>query len=135
MSKDAIAYLARDGRRFELKFPEYGLTVRGPYAEWVLEAAAEIIGRIERTKGESLVEELKMLKEFGDGDTSELEVESAKYEVGLRFDTVPQCVVTMNDLDYRWVSKDGRKSDETQPMQRLHDISMTRNGSFLINQQ
>jgi hypothetical protein len=135
VSKDAIAYLARDGRRYELKFPEYGLTVRGPYAEWVLEAAAEIIGKLERTKGESLVEELRMLKDFDDGVTTDLDVESAKYEHGLRFETIPQCVVTMNDMDYRWVSSEGRKDEGPQPMQRLHDISLTRNGSFLVNQQ
>jgi hypothetical protein len=134
VSKDAIAYLVRDGRRFELNFPEYALTVRGPYAEWVLEAAAEIIGKLEKTKSESQVDELKMLKEFGDESISDLEVESAKYEQNLRFETVPQCVVTMNDMDYRWVARDGRKEDG-QPIERLHDISLTRNGSFLINQQ
>ncbi|MGL4636218.1 MAG: hypothetical protein ACRCWF_09575 [Beijerinckiaceae bacterium] len=135
MSKDAIATLSKDGRRFELTFPEYGLTVRGPYVEWVLEASAEIISKMELTKAESTVEEMQMLKEFGDSGTSELEIESAKYEQTLRFETVPQCVVTMNEMDYRWVSKVGRKADNDTPMQRLHDISLTRNGSFLINQQ
>jgi hypothetical protein len=136
VSKDPIAYLARDGRRFELTFPEYGLTVRGPYAEWVLEAAAEIIGKLERTKAESAVEELNMLKNFGDENVSDLDVESTKYEQNLRFETVPQCVVTMNDMDYRWVSRDGRRGDgKQQPIERLHDMSLTRNGTFLVNQQ
>jgi hypothetical protein len=136
VSKDPIAYLARDGRRFELTFPEYGLTVRGPYAEWVLEAAAEIIGKLERTKAESAVEELNMLKDFGDENVSDLDVESTKYEQTLRFETVPQCVVTMNDMDYRWVSRDGRQGDgKHQPIERLHDMSLTRNGTFFVNQQ
>jgi hypothetical protein len=135
VSKDAIACLSKDGRRFELTFPEYGLTVRGPYVEWVLEAAAEIIGKMEQTKAESTVEEMQMLKEFGDSATSDLEIEAAKYEQSLRFETVPQCVITMNEMDYRWVSKVGRKPDNDTPMQRLHDISLTRNGSFLLNQQ
>jgi hypothetical protein len=135
VSKDAIAYLAKDGRRYEMNFPEYALTVRGPYIEWVLEAAAEIISTFERTKAESSVEELQMLKEFGDSGTSDIEIASAKYEQDVRFETVPQCVVTMNELDYRWVSKAGRKGDEITPMQRLHDLSLTRNGTFLHNQQ
>jgi hypothetical protein len=136
VGKDPIAYLARDGRRFELTFPEYGLSVRGPYAEWVLEAAAEIIGKLERTKAETAVDELNMLKEFGDENVTDLDVESAKYEQNLRFETVPQCVVTMNDMDYRWVSRDGREaSSQHQPIERLHDISLTRSGSFLVNQQ
>lgn len=29
--------------RFEFRYPELGLTVRGAYADWVLEAAAEIL--------------------------------------------------------------------------------------------
>jgi hypothetical protein len=121
VSKDAIAYLAKDGRRFELNFPEYALTIRGPYVEWVLEAAAEIIGKVERTKAESAVEEMQ--------------IDSAKYEQATRFETIPQCVVTMNEMDYRWVAKDGRKPEDQTPMQRLHDISLTRNGTFLTNER
>jgi hypothetical protein len=135
VSKDAIAYLAKDGRRFELNFPEYALTIRGPYVEWVLEAAAEIIGKVERTKAESAVEEMQMLKDFGDESIGDLEIDSAKYEQATRFETIPQCVVTMNEMDYRWVAKDGRKPEDQTPMQRLHDISLTRNGTFLTNER
>jgi hypothetical protein len=134
VSKDAIAYLAKDGRRFELHFPEYALTVRGPYVEWVLEAAAEIIGKFERTKVESSIEEMSMLQEFDNGATTDIDIQAARYEKEVRFETVPQCVVTMNEMDYRWVSKEGRKGDEIAPMQRLHDLSLTRNGTFLQNQ-
>jgi hypothetical protein len=134
VSKDAIAYLAKDGRRFELNFPEYALTVRGPYVEWVLEAAAEIISKFERTKAESSVEEMQMMKDFDDGVTTEVDIQAARYERETRFETIPQCVVTMNEMDYRWVSKEGRKGDEISPMQRLHDLSLTRNGTFLHNQ-
>jgi hypothetical protein len=135
VSKDAIAYLAKDGRRFEMTFPEYALTVRGPYIEWVLEAAAEIISGFERTKAECTVEEMQMLKDFGDTGTGDVSIESAKYELDVRFETIPQCVVTMNEMDYRWVAKAGRKGDELTAMQRLHDISLTRGGSVLNNPQ
>lgn len=136
MTKDAIAFLAKDGRRFELHFPEYDLTVRGPYAEWVLEAAAEIVGRLERTKAETTIEEMEMLKDFGADATTEIEIESGRYELTRRFETIPQCIVTMNDMDYRWVSRDGRPGGDANGfVQRLHDLSLTRNGTFLTNQQ
>ncbi|MGL4239973.1 MAG: hypothetical protein ACRCTI_02550 [Beijerinckiaceae bacterium] len=134
MSKDAIAHLVKDGRRYELNFPEYALTIRGPYIEWVLEAAADIIASFERTKAESAVEELRMLQEFGDGSSRQVDIDTALYEQDVRFETVPQCVISMNEMDYRWVAKEGRKGDEISPMQRLHDISLTRNGTFLHNQ-
>jgi hypothetical protein len=134
VSKDAIAHLVKDGRRYELTFPEYALTIRGPYIEWVLEAAADIIQSFERTRAESTIEELKMLQEFGDGGARQVDIDTAAYEQDVRFETVPQCVVSMNEMDYRWVAKEGRKGDEISPMQRLHDISLTRNGTFLHNQ-
>lgn len=134
MHKDAIAHLVKDGRRYEMTFPEYALTVRGPYLEWVLEAAADIIQNFERTKSESAIEEMKMLQDFGDGAVSEMDIDTASYEQNIRFETVPQCVVTMNEMDYRWVAQVGRNDGEISPMKRLHDISLTRSGSFLQDQ-
>lgn len=135
MNKQQIAVLARDGNRFELNFPEYDLIVRGPYIEWVLEAAAEIIAKLEKTKADSAVEELEMLKEFGEMDNAEIEIDSARYHATTRFETVPQCVVQMNEMDYRWVAREGRRGDENGPVQRLLDMSLTRNGTFLHNAQ
>jgi hypothetical protein len=134
VGKDPIAFLTKNGSRFELNYPEYGLTVRGPYVEWVLEAAADIIAKFEKTKAESTVDEMSMLREFGDSAVSEIEVEAARYEANSRFETVPQCVVTMNEMDYRWVQPATRKNGEQAPMERLHDMSLTRNNSFLHNQ-
>jgi hypothetical protein len=134
VSKDAIAFLTRNGNRFELTYPEYGLTIRGPHAEWVLEAAADIIAKFEKTRMESVVEELTMLREFGDNNIGDIEIETARYEANARFETVPQCVVTMNDMDYRWVQVAARKDGPDAPMERLHDMSLTRNNTFLQNQ-
>ncbi len=61
-------------------------------------------------------------------------MDSATSEQGARFETIPQCVVTMNEMDYRWVSKVGRKADDAAPVKRLHDMSLTRNDSFLRDQ-
>lgn len=135
MTNEAIAKLAKDGRRYEFTFPEYEITIRGPYVEWVLEAAAEMIGKIEKTKAESVVEELQLMEDFGGASDSDLEIEAAKYETNRRFETVPQCVVTMHGTDYRWVSRDGRADERQSHIQRLYDSSLTRNGTFLTDQQ
>jgi hypothetical protein len=134
VGKDPIAFLTKNGSRYELNYPDYGLTVRGPHVEWVLAAAADIIARFEKTRMESVVEELVMLKDFGDESTSEVAIEAARYDVNARFETVPQCVVTMNEMDYRWVQPSAQSGGEAPPMQRLHDMSLTRNNSFLHNQ-
>jgi hypothetical protein len=134
VGKDPIATIARNGNRFELHYPDYGLTVRGPHVEWVLEAAADIIARFEKTRMESVVDELTMLKEFGEDAASDVEIESARYDATARFETVPQCVVTMNEMDYRWVQSAGRQEGQNGPMERLHDMSLTRSNSFLVNQ-
>jgi hypothetical protein len=134
VGKEPIAFLSRNGSRYELNYPDYGLTIRGPYVEWVLEAAADIIARFEKTRMESVVEELTMLKEFGDESTSDIAIEQARYEANTRFETVPQCVVTMNEMDYRWVQGQSRKEGADAPMERLHDMSLTRNNTFLVNQ-
>jgi len=118
---------------FEFHYPEHGLIVRGPYAEWVLEAAAEIIAQTEKLRSDGQIEELKTLAEFGEAD--EMEVDSASFDANARFETVPQCTVSMGSMDYRWMSAAGRTDDMTpdEPIKRIHDMSKTRNDTFLKN--
>ena len=123
---EQLAYLSRSDQRLELVYPEYGLRLRAPYAEWLFEAAAEIIRRIERTKSVGAIDEREMLAEFGEEEMSQVDVDVLKYESGARFDTVPQCMVTLGDSDYRWVSRDARQSDRNSIGERLHDTLLTR---------
>lgn len=118
---------------FEFHYPEHALIVRGPYAEWVLEAAAEIIAQTEKLRTEGHLDELKTLAEFGEAD--EMELDSASFDAGARFETVPQCTVSMGSMDYRWMSPVGRNGEMTpeQPIKRIHDMSKTRSDSFLKN--
>ncbi len=125
---DELGTLRKHAGRFEFSFPELDLTVRGPYVEWVLEAAAEILAQTEKLRSDGKLDELEMLKEFG--EASEVDVDAAKYESNARFEALPQCVVSLGTLDYRWVSSVKRSGDET-PMQRIVDMSLTRNDSFL----
>ncbi len=125
---DHLAYIVRSGQRLELVYPEYGLRLRAPYAEWLFEAGAEIIRRIERTKSQGAIDELEMMAEFGEEDGAAVDVDVLKYASGSRFDTVPQCLVTLGDSDYRWVAKEARDSDRNVIGERLHDTLMTRQG-------
>ncbi len=133
MSKEAIGSLTKSSGRFEFAYPELGLVVRGPYAEWVLEAAAEIVQQTEKLRSDGTIEELSMLQEFGE-ESAGIELDSAKYDARARFEAMPQCLVSMGDTDYRWVSRDGREDNANQFVERVHDMSMTRNDSFLADQ-
>ena len=135
MSSGAVAYLRQAGNRFELAYPEYGIKIHGPYAEWVLEAAADVIARIEKTKTDGAIEELELMQEFDDQQDNSIEIDSLKYNAKERFDIVPQCVISMADMDYRWVSKVQRDlTDKNGFGKRLHDMSLTHNDTWLVNE-
>lgn len=128
---DLYASVRYANGRYEFSCPSLSLIVRAPHAEWVLEAAAEVIAQAEKLRMEGVVEELAMLQEFGDAPG--VEVDAAKYDCAARFEAVPQCIVSMGDNDYRWISPVGRRGGE-RSMTRLFDMSLTRNDSFLVDQ-
>jgi hypothetical protein len=121
-----IAYLTRVDQRLELVYPEYGLRLRAAYPEWLFEAASEIIRRIEKTKSQGAIDEVELLAEFGEGEDNSVSVDILKYESGSRFETVPQCMVTLGDSDYRWVAREARSIDHNSIGERLHDTLLTR---------
>jgi hypothetical protein len=127
--------LEADGR-FEFRFEEKSLIVRGDHPEWVIQAAAEILTRTEYLEAESKVDELTSLVEFE--AASEIEVDSAKFSMHERFSTIPQCIVTMGRLDYKWAAPEGRKAMEAEydghPFRRIHDMSLRFDDSFLKNE-
>ncbi len=131
-----IGHLTESDGQFEFRDPTRNLVVRGEHPEWVLQAAAEVIANTAKLEAESVVEELTALVEFEAAE--EIEVDSAKFALKERFELVPQCVVTLGKLDYRWAAIEGRqqKPEEfgDQPMKRLHDMSLTRSNSFLKNE-
>lgn len=133
---DTLGVLKMEGGRYEFRHSELGLVVRGDYAEWVLSAAAELIDVMARRDAEGRIEELQTLCEFGEAD--EIEIDSAKYDMRARFEVMPQCLVTMGAVDYRWIAPEGRdKSGEDfagNPMKRISDMSLTRNDTFLENE-
>lgn len=123
--------------RFEFRLPQLGLVVRGNYPEWVLSAAAEIISKTARIEAEAKIEEVKSLIDFG--EASDVELDSVKWEHKARFDVLPQCVVSLGQMDYRWADEEARKRlvDEFggHELKRLHDMSLVRDGSFLDNEE
>jgi hypothetical protein len=133
---DTIGVLKMVGGRYEFRSDAAGMTVRGDYAEWVLSAAAEMMEVVARRETEGKIDELETLCEFGEADPVELD--SARYDMRSRFEVLPQCTVSMGDMDYRWVAPEGRERlrDEFDghPMKRVHDMALTRNDSFLENE-
>lgn len=127
-----IGYLRENGGRYEFHFPALNLVIRGLFAEWVLESAAELIAHATKMEQEGKLVELETLCEFG--EASEMDVDAQKYAVSERFEVVPQTVVSMGALDYRWVSPIGRTPGQDASMHRLQDMSLTRNDTFLKNE-
>ena len=127
-----LGFLKKQGSSYEFHYPEHHLVVRGAYVEWVLEAAAELIAQTEKLRTEGQLDELKTLQEMGEADA--VEIDSAEFDSNARFEVIPQCVVTMGSLDYRWVAPEGRDESESGfPAKRVHDMSRTRHDTFLKN--
>lgn len=129
---EPLATLRKFQGRYELIYPEAGLIVRGHYPEWVMEAAAEILADVEKRRKEGEMEEVSVLVEMG--EMPSIELDSLKYEGKARFEIVPQCLVSLGDLDYRWISSAGKSQDSSSPntrLKRVHDMSATRNDTFL----
>lgn len=134
---EKVGYLKENGDRFEFHFDQLGLIIRGNYPEWVLAAASEIIRDSAKIDSDSRMEELSALVEFG--EASEIDVDAHKVDSKFRFEVLPQCVVTMGSMDYRWADEEARRKFGAEfgghSMRRLHDMSMTRNDSFLENEE
>ena len=130
-----IGTLTETNGRFEFRLEKMDLVVRGSFAEWVLEAAAEIVAQNARMECESKLDEVTAMHEFG--EASEIEVDAATYDARARLETIPQCSVSWGQNEYRWAAADGRQKLAAEfdghPMRRVHDMSLTRHDSFLVN--
>lgn len=131
-----IGQLVESEGQYEFRDPGRNLTVRGEHPEWVLLAAAEVIANTQKLEAESLIDELSTMVEFE--AASEIEVDAAKYALKERFEIVPQCLVTIGRIDYKWASQEGRQKLQdqfgSQTVTRVHDMSLTRSDSFLHNE-
>ncbi len=132
-----IGQLIEADGRYEFRVDSMGLIVRGDHPEWVIQAASEVISQTARLEAESRVDELESLVEFEAAE--EIEVESAKFSMKSRFETIPQCIVTMGRLDYKWAAPEGREKMAQEydghPYRRIHDMSLTFSDSFLENEE
>lgn len=131
-----IGRLSQADGQYEFRDPSRNLIVRGGHPEWVLLAAAEVIGNTARLEAESLVEELSAMLEFEAAEP--IEVDSAKFTLKERFDMIPQCIVSLGTMHYKWAASEGRamKPEEfgNHPLKRVHDMSLMRSGLFLANE-
>jgi hypothetical protein len=132
-----IGQLFEADGRYELRIAEKGLIVRGDHPEWVMKAAGEVLETTERLEVESRIDELSSLVEFEAAEP--IEVDSAKYALKQRFETIPQCIVTIGKMDYRWAAKEGRErlvhEFDGHAVKRINDMSLTFHDSFLTNEE
>ncbi len=133
---ETIGKLVEDSGRVEFRCQRTGLTVRGDHPEWVLSAAAEILGEMAKREMDGAVEEAETLVEFG--ECSEVELDSVRWKHKARFEIVPQCIVMIGGMEYRWVSPDAEEVRASEfgghAIKRVHDMSLTRNDTFLKNE-
>lgn len=133
--KEIGKLIEADGR-YEFRFDEKSLIVRGDHPEWVMRAVAEVLETTEKLEAESKIDELESLVEFE--VVTPIEVDSAKYAMKERFETIPQCIVTMGKMDYRWAAKEGRdilnEEFDGHAVKRINDMSLTFNDTFLQNE-
>jgi hypothetical protein len=124
-----------DGR-YEFRYGDLNLIVRGDHPEWVLQAASEVLCKTARLEKESMIDELTSLVEFE--AATETEVDAARYALKERFEILPQCIVSMGRMDYRWAAEGGegaagsgvrRPADQANP-RHVAD----KNDSFLENE-
>lgn len=131
-----IGQLSEADGQYEFRDTSRNLIVRGEHPEWVLQAAAEVIGNTAKLEAESVVDELTTMVEFEAAE--QIEVDSAKYALKERFELVPQCIISMGKIDYKWAAAEGRSKKPEEfggkPMTRVHDMSLTRSDSFLNNE-
>lgn len=131
-----IGQLREADGQFEFRDPSRSLIVRGEHPEWVLLAAAEVIGNTAKLEGESKIDELEAMLEF---DAAEpIELDSVKFELKGRFELVPQCIVSLGSMDFKWAAPEGRAKKPEEfggnTLTRVHDMSLTRSESFLDNE-
>ncbi|MEM9249182.1 MAG: hypothetical protein AAGB05_10855 [Pseudomonadota bacterium] len=133
---ETIGKLVEESGRYEYRCDRTGMIVRGDHPEWVLTAAAELLTEMAKREMDSAVEEAETLVEFG--ECTEIELDNARWKHKARFEIIPQCMVIVGGMEYRWVSPEATELRDSefdgQPMKRLHDMSLTRSDSFLRNE-
>lgn len=130
-----IGQLTEADGRYEFRLPELSLVVRGDHPEWVMHAASEIMASVTKNEFDGKIDELETLVEFE--EASDMDVQAAKFAMKERFELIPQCIVSMGRIDYKWVAPSGREKlngeFDGHPITRISDMSLTKNDSFLDN--
>lgn len=123
-----IRRLDGGGDPYEFRDASRSLIIRGEHPEWVLQAAAEIIGTYSRLEGESLVDELTVMHQLGAANLAELN--GALADQRRRFDVSPRCSISLGTVDYIWATVESpRLSAEVtapKPLQLNPDMMVQR---------
>ncbi|MEM6694547.1 MAG: hypothetical protein AAF626_07785 [Pseudomonadota bacterium] len=131
----SVGQLTEVDGRYEFRLPKYSLLIRGDHPEWVMQAASEVVATVAKNESDGRIDELETLFEFE--EASEIELSAAKFAVKERFEVIPQCLVSMGRVDYKWVAPLGREKLQDEfdgmPYKRIADMSLRKHDSFLEN--
>ena len=123
-------YLVQDCGRYVYRNPSRNIVIWGAQPEWVLMAAAEVLSQIERAGAECEIVKRNAARHETPGGT--VAAQAAEAALMERFDLLPQCIVSLGPVYYKWTGLEGLalKPHEfmAQAMQRLIDVGQKRTG-------
>lgn len=106
--------------QYILSYPAYKLEIRGKYPEWVFSAAYEILRHLSRVEDANQLDMMRFTRDEDDDPIEvEMDTEYQRYQMEARYDAIPQCGVTYDGEDYRWIAEPGRADDEEPVMERI----------------
>ena len=99
-------YLVHDSGQYVYRIPSRNLVIRGAHPEWVLMAAAEVLCRIARAEADCELAELAAAR--GETASGLVAGQAAEALLTERFDLLPQCIVSLGPVYYKWTDLEGR---------------------------
>ena len=120
-----VAELVLAYGQYILSYPQYKLEIRAKFPEWAFAAGSEILASVSRMADLNEMDLVRYARDEDDDPIeAEMDAEYLQYQMESRYDSVPQCGVTYDGQDYRWVAEPGRVDDDEPVMTRIVEPEM-----------
>lgn len=120
-----VAELVLAYGQYILAYPQFKLEIRGKYPEWVFAAATEILTNLSRMSDANDLDLARYAHDEEDDPIEvEMNVEFRRYQLETRYESIPQCGVTYDGEDYRWIAEPGRHDAHEPVMERIINPGM-----------
>ncbi len=111
--------------QYVLSYPEYSLEIRAKFPEWAFMAAAEILGEVTKVRDQNDLDTLVFTADDAEDQIdNEIGQELVRYRIENRYETAPQCGVTYDGEDYKWVVGWARAVEQAPFLERLYTPTM-----------